>query len=68
MSEILNHQGSYAKASTMEFFRNVYSYMFAALGISGLVAYLFGAGEYRSMLYDVTGALLVFSSSSLLLL
>ena len=56
MSEILNHQGSYAKASTMEFFRNVYSYMFAALGISGLVAYLFGAGEYRSMLYDVTGA------------
>jgi FtsH-binding integral membrane protein len=53
MSEILDHQGSYAKAATLEFFRNVYSYMFAALGISGLVAYLFGAGEYSSFLYEV---------------
>ncbi len=53
MSEILNHQGSYAKASTLEFFRNVYSYMFAALGISGLVAYLFGIGEYSNFLYEV---------------
>ena len=53
MSEIIDHQGSYAKAATLEFFRNVYSYMFAALGISGLVAYLFGAGEYKSVLFDM---------------
>jgi FtsH-binding integral membrane protein len=53
MSEIIDHQGSYAKAATLEFFRNVYSYMFAALGISGLVAYLFGAGEYSGFLYEI---------------
>jgi FtsH-binding integral membrane protein len=65
MSEILDHQGSYAKASTLEFFRNVYSYMFAALGISGLVAYLFGAGEYSGFLYEIDSATMTLAPSVL---
>ena len=39
---LLNRQDYDANAKTMstEFFRNVYSYMFAALGISGAIAYM----------------------------
>ncbi len=37
--------GSDAKAMTSEFFVNVYTYMFIALGISGSIAYLVGTSE-----------------------
>ena len=45
---LLNRQNYDANAKTMstEFFRNVYSYMFAALGISGAIAYMCGTPEF----------------------
>jgi FtsH-binding integral membrane protein len=45
MSEIMDqsHQG-YTQQISRDFFRSVYTYMFLALGISGGIAYLIGAG------------------------
>ena len=40
--------GSDAKAMSSEFFVNVYTYMFIALGISGSIAYLCGTPEFVS--------------------
>jgi FtsH-binding integral membrane protein len=40
--------GPDAKAMTSEFFVNVYTYMFIALGISGSIAYLCGTPEFIS--------------------
>lgn len=40
--------GSDAKAMTSEFFVNVYTYMFIALGISGSIAYLCGTPEFMA--------------------
>ena len=45
MNEIIDRSEGYSKEITREFFRNVYGYMFAALGISGIIAYMVGAGE-----------------------
>jgi hypothetical protein len=45
MNNILDNSGTFSKEITREFFRNVYGYMFAALGISGIIAYMVGAGE-----------------------
>ena len=45
MSEILDRQESFSKEVSREFFRDVYGYMFGALGISGLIAYMIGNGE-----------------------
>ncbi len=42
---MLNQQTSYTRAISSEFIRNVYTYMFAALGISGILAYIVGADE-----------------------
>ncbi len=42
MSEIIDQQGSYTKEISREFFKNVYSYMFGALAISGVLAYYCG--------------------------
>jgi len=42
MSEIIDQQGSYTKEISREFFKNVYSYMFGALAISGILAYYCG--------------------------
>ena len=41
MNEILDQQyaDGYSKEITRDFFKSVYSYMFVALGLSGLVAY-----------------------------
>ncbi len=38
------HEG-YSKEITRDFFKNVYSYMFAALGISGFIAYYVGTSD-----------------------
>lgn len=46
MNEILDRSEGYSKEITREFFRNVYSYMFAALGVSGIIAYLAGTPEF----------------------
>lgn len=45
MSNYLN-QEAYTQESTRVFFRNVYSYMFGALSISGLIAYMAGNKEF----------------------
>jgi len=46
MNEILDRSEGYSKEITREFFRNVYGYMFAALGISGIIAYYAGTPEF----------------------
>jgi len=45
MSNYLN-QETYTQETTRVFFRNVYSYMFGALSISGLIAYMAGNKEF----------------------
>lgn len=45
MSNYLN-QETYTQEATRVFFRNVYSYMFGALSISGLIAFLTGNKEF----------------------
>lgn len=45
MSNYLN-QETYTQEATRVFFRNVYSYMFGALSISGLIAYMAGNKEF----------------------
>lgn len=42
MNELIDQQEGYTKEVTREFFRNVYGYMFSALGISGIIAYAAG--------------------------
>lgn len=47
MNSIFEQQGEgYSKEITRDFFKNVYSYMFGALAISGLVAYMAGTPEF----------------------
>jgi len=56
---LLNRQEYDADAKTMssEFFRNVYSYMFAALGISGAIAYMCGTPEFVMKYFITNGGL-----------
>ena len=48
LDNLLNRKeyGSSAKTMSSEFFRNVYTYMFVALAISGSIAYLCGTPEF----------------------
>ena len=39
------NSGSYSQEITRDFFKSVYSYMFAALSISGIIAYISGTPE-----------------------
>ncbi len=57
--KLLNRQEYDANAKTMssEFFRNVYSYMFAALGISGAIAYLCGTPEFVMKYFITNGGI-----------
>jgi FtsH-binding integral membrane protein len=43
--EILDNNNSYSAEISRVFFRNVYTYMFGALGISGILAYMVGTNE-----------------------
>jgi len=43
--EILDDNNSYSAELSRVFFRNVYTYMFGALGISGILAYMVGTNE-----------------------
>lgn len=47
MNDILDqqHEG-YSREITRDFFKNVYAYMFGALAVSGLVAYMAGTPEF----------------------
>lgn len=42
MENYIDQHSGYSKAATRDFFKNVYSYMFAALAISGSIAYVAG--------------------------
>ena len=57
--KLLNRQEYDANAKTMssEFFRNVYSYMFAALGISGAIAYMCGTPEFVMKYFITNGGI-----------
>lgn len=41
-----NYQGSYSKEITKDFFKQVYAYMFGALAVSGIIAYMAGTPEF----------------------
>ena len=45
-NNFIHSQDGYTREISREFFRNVYSYMFGALGISGLIAYTCGTPEF----------------------
>jgi FtsH-binding integral membrane protein len=47
MEEVLDqHYEGQSQQATRDFFKNVYGYMFAALGVSGVIAYLAGTPEF----------------------
>jgi uncharacterized protein len=46
MNTILDQNGSYSKEITRDFFKAVYGYMFGALAISGIIAYMAGTPEF----------------------
>jgi len=54
MNGIIDQHDGYTKEVSREFFRSVYGYMFAALGISGIIAYLFGTDKQLFASYFVT--------------
>lgn len=55
MNDLLDQQhDGFAKAITRDFFKNVYSYMFLALAISGGVAYYVGSSEDIFNAYFIT--------------
>ncbi len=45
-NNFIHSQDGYSREISREFFRSVYSYMFGALGISGLIAYTCGTPEF----------------------
>lgn len=45
MEELIDNNGNYSAELSRVFFRNVYMYMFGALGISGILAYMVGTNE-----------------------
>ena len=51
MEELIDNNGNYSAELSRVFFRNVYTYMFGALGISGILAYMVGTDEstFRSI-------------------
>lgn len=59
MSILLDDDRSYSVELTREFIRNVYTYMFAALGISGGLAYVVGTNEslFFSLFISASGGL-----------
>lgn len=46
MNQILDQEQSFSQELSRDFFKNVYSYMFGALAISGIVAYMAGTPEF----------------------
>ena len=46
MNSILDSNQEYTKEVTRDFFKSVYMYMFMALAVSGIVAYMAGTPEF----------------------
>jgi len=58
MEEQINQSGSYTKEISREFFKNVYSYMFGALAISGILASYCGTlAFFKSYFINSNGGL-----------
>jgi len=57
MNETLDNNNSITAANTRAFFRSVYTYMFGALGISGIIAYSAGTPEFMSTYFISNGAI-----------
>ncbi|NBX80777.1 MAG: Bax inhibitor-1/YccA family protein [Flavobacteriales bacterium] len=55
MSQILDNNKSYSSELSRAFFRNVYTYMFGALGISGVIAYMVGTNQETFQSIFITG-------------
>ncbi len=55
MSQILDNNKSYSTELSRAFFRNVYTYMFGALGISGVIAYMVGTDQETFQSIFITG-------------
>lgn len=51
MNEIIDQHDGFSKEISREFFRSVYGYMFSALGISGIIAYVAGTPEFFSQYF-----------------
>jgi FtsH-binding integral membrane protein len=45
MEDLIDNNNSYSAEISRVFFRNVYTYMFGALGISGIIAYMVGTDQ-----------------------
>lgn len=46
MNQILDQDHSFSQELSRDFFKNVYSYMFGALAVSGIIAYMAGTPEF----------------------
>ncbi len=57
MNELFSQQsGEYSKEITRDFFKSVYAYMFGALAISGMIAYMAGTPEFFAEYFIKTDA------------
>ncbi len=57
MNNIIDQHEGFSKEMTREFFRSVYGYMFTALGISGIIAYLAGTPEFFTEYFMTEGGI-----------
>ena len=53
----IQQQDGFAREASREFFRSVYGYMFGALGVSGLIAYMTGTPEFFAKYFISNGAI-----------
>jgi len=53
----IQQQDGFAREASREFFRSVYGYMFAALGVSGLIAYMTGTPEFFAKYFISNGSI-----------
>jgi FtsH-binding integral membrane protein len=53
----IQQQDGFAREASREFFRSVYGYMFAALGVSGLIAYMTGTPEFFAKYFIANGSI-----------
>lgn len=65
MNQILDQEHSFSQELSRDFFKSVYSYMFGALAVSGIIAYLTGTKEFVDTYFMNTDAYGVKSMSPL---
>ena len=53
----IQQQEGFAREASCEFFRSVYGYMFGALGVSGLIAYMTGTPEFFAKYFISNGSI-----------